>query len=458
MRSGDRMLTAGRKALKMRVLMRMLLWLVLAVTVSSPVVVACAPGPTQGAVTIITQIDFTKKPIQGTFEVTKGAAILGCVRGTFVDSPVTALAIHKEFTCTSGTKKGTFTAEVYPPRGPWQIVDATGDFRGLSGEGDSWVVPASESDGQTPALDGETRAAVIDDLLRRLTEKYVFADTAKKMAADIREHQQNGEYDGIIDRAAFAHTLTNHLREVSLDKHLEVVPDTGLIAGVETLTGTMQTQPEDPPPTAAKDPARVLYPTDRLPGDVGYMDLHSFPPPQSGADAAAQSAMNTLHDTDALIVDITYNTGGDPEMVALLCSYLFGPEPVHLNDIHWRRGNTFTVEEFWTRPEVAGKRYGEDKPVYVLTSDRTFSGAEEFAYDLQALGRATIVGETTGGGAHLTRPFVLAAEFTVSIPIGTAVNPITKTNWEGTGVKPDIAVPEEKALQTATNAALEKIL
>src|SRR3712207_5270924 len=167
--------------------------------------------------------------------------------------------------------------------------------------------------------------------------------------------------------------------------------------------------------------------------------------------------MTKLHDTGALIFDITNNTGGDPEMVALLCSYLFGPEPVHLNDIHWRSGDNFEVEEFWTHPEVADKRYGEDKPVYVLTSDRTFSGAEAFAYDLQALKRATIVGETTRGGANPARPFELAAEFTVSIPTGAAVNPITKTNWEGTGVKPDIAVPEEKALETAKNAALEKI-
>jgi hypothetical protein len=437
--------------------MRILLWLILAVTLSCPLVAACAPGPTQGAVTIITRIDFTKKPLQGSFEVTQGAAVLGCVRGTFVDRPITAIAGHKEFTCTSGTKKGTFTAKVYPPRGPWQIVDATDDFRGLSGAGDFFVVPASESDGETPALHAERRAAVIDDLLRLLTENYVFADTAAKMAADVRKRQQNGEYDGITDRATFAHTLTSHLRGVSLDEHLEVVPDTGLIAGVETLTGTIQTQPEDPPTTVAKDPARFLYPTERLPGNVGYIDLHSFPPPQAGAGAAAQSAMNTLHDTDALIIDITYNTGGDPEMVALLCSYLFGPEPVHLDDIHWRRGDTFEVEEFWTHSEVAGKRYGEDKPVYVLTSDRTFSAAEEFAYILQALGRATIVGETTAGGANPTRPFVLAADFSVAIPIGTAVNPVTKTNWEGTGVKPDIAVPEEKALETAKNAALEKI-
>jgi C-terminal processing protease CtpA/Prc len=183
-----------------------------------------------------------------------------------------------------------------------------------------------------------------------------------------------------------------------------------------------------------------------------------FPPPESGAGAAAASAINELNDTSALIFDLRENHGGAPEMVALMCSYLFGPDPVHLNDMHWRNGENFEVQEFWTQPQqVDGKPYGEDKPIYVLTSHDTFSGGEEFTYDLQALGRATIVGETTGGGANPAQPFDLAEDFMIAIPNGTPVNPVTKTNWEGTGVKPDIEVPKEKALETAQDAALEKI-
>ena len=145
-------------------------------------------------------------------------------------------------------------------------------------------------------------------------------------------------------------------------------------------------------------------------------------------------------------------------MVALLCSYLFGPEPVHLNDMHQRVGDDFEVIEFWTQPaEVDGERYGEDKPIYVLTSNSTFSGGEEFAYNLQALGRAIIVGETTGGGANPARQVELAEDFTLAIPYGTPVNPVTKTNWEGIGVMLDIEVPKEEALETAQDAALEKI-
>jgi C-terminal processing protease CtpA/Prc len=167
--------------------------------------------------------------------------------------------------------------------------------------------------------------------------------------------------------------------------------------------------------------------------------------------------MNELNDTSALIFDLRENHGGDPAMVALMSSYFFGPEPVHLNDMHWRKGDNFEIQEFWTQPQVDGKRYGEDKPIYILTSPDTFSGGEAFTYDLQALGRATIVGETTGGGANPAEGFDLAENFMVSIPNGAPVNPVTKTNWEGTGVKPDIDVPAEKALETAQNMALEKI-
>lgn len=447
----------------------MLLWLIFVVAAGT-LVAACATKPTQGSVAITTHIDFTTEPPHGTFEVTDGADVLGCSSGTFVDTPTAPGTIHKEFTCESGTKTGTFTAEFSPDRGFWKMVDATNDFSGLSGEGDFSVVPASKTDEGTAgsSLDTQTRAAVIDDLLSQLEENYVFVDVAAKMGGDIRERQSKGEYDGITDRQAFADALTSNLQEVSHDKHLGVFPppDTDLSAGVETFTGEIQTEPEDsktidedrsPPSTSAEDTSGSLYRTEHLSGGVGYMELPGFPPPESGAGAEAASAMNELNDTSALIIDLRENHGGDPAMIALMSSYLFDPEPVHLNDIHWRKGDNFEVQEFWTQPKVDGRRYGEDKPIYILTSSDTFSGGEEFAYDLQVLGRATIVGETTGGGANPGDAFELAEDFMLSIPTGAAVNPVTKTNWEGTGVKPDIDVPAEKALETAQDMALEKI-
>jgi C-terminal processing protease CtpA/Prc len=191
---------------------------------------------------------------------------------------------------------------------------------------------------------------------------------------------------------------------------------------------------------------------ERLRGNIGYLEFFNFADEELGADTVA-AAMNFINGTDALIIDMRSNGGGNPAMVALVCSYLFGPEPVHLNDLYWREGNR--TDEFWTRKEVPGKRY-VNKDVYVLTSKRTFSGAEEFTYNLKNLKRATIIGETTGGGAHPGGGFRISEHFGMFIPTGRAISPITKTNWEGTGVTPDVSVPADQALLVARLIALKK--
>jgi C-terminal processing protease CtpA/Prc len=193
---------------------------------------------------------------------------------------------------------------------------------------------------------------------------------------------------------------------------------------------------------------------ERLRGNIGYIEFLNFLDPDLAADTVA-AAMNFVNGTDALIIDMRSNGGGSPAMVALVCSYLFGPEPVHLNDLYWREGNR--TDEFWTKKEVSGKRY-LNKDVYVLTSKRTFSGAEEFTYNLKNLKRATIVGETTGGGAHPGTGFRLSDHFGMFVPTGRAISPITKTNWEGTGVTPDVDVPADQALLVARLMALKKSL
>lgn len=160
--------------------------------------------------------------------------------------------------------------------------------------------------------------------------------------------------------------------------------------------------------------------------------------------------------SDALIVDLRQNGGGDPAMVQLISSDLFD-EPTHLNSLYFRAEDS--LEEFWTLDEVVGQRMA-DNPVFVLTSSSTFSAAEEFTYNLKCLGRATIVGETTGGGAHPGGVTPLHESLSVFIPAGRAINPITGTNWEGTGVIPDVPVEAnaalDKALELAGQAAQER--
>lgn len=302
-------------------------------------------------------------------------------------------------------------------------------------------------------IDAATRTQVIDGILKRINESYVFPDVAKKMEQAIRQRVDNKEYDQITSAKQFAMKLTTDLQAVSNDKHLRVryshasIPERG----------------ERREPTAEEREQRKRELTwmnhgfgkvERLRGNIGYLEFFNFMDEELGADTVA-AAMNFINGTDALIIDMRANGGGNPAMVALVCSYLFGPEPVHLNDLYWREGNK--TEEFWTKKEVAGKRY-LNKDVYVLTSKRTFSGAEEFTYNLKNLKRATIIGETTGGGAHPGGGFRISEHFGMFVPTGRAISPITKTNWEGTGVTPDIAVPADQALHVARITALKKSL
>ena len=302
-------------------------------------------------------------------------------------------------------------------------------------------------------VDAATRTKVIDAILKRLNDSYVFPEVAKKMEQSIHERVNKKEYDQITSSKEFATKLTSDLQEVSHDKHLRV-------------RYSNQAIPERGPqrePTAEEREQRKRDLTwmnhgfakvERLPGNIGYLEFFNFMDEELGADTVA-AAMNFINGTQALIIDMRKNGGGNPAMVALVCSYLFGPEPVHLNDLYWREGNH--TDEFWTRKEVSGKRY-LNKDVYVLTSKRTFSGAEEFTYNLKNLKRATIVGETTGGGAHPGGMFRLNEHFGAFIPTGRAISPITKTNWEGTGVTPDVNVPADQALLTARLMALKKQL
>lgn len=310
--------------------------------------------------------------------------------------------------------------------------------------------------GPTPpdmTIDAATRSAVIDNLMKELNDGYVFAETAKKMETTVREKLAAKEYDNITSARAFAERLTNDLRSVSKDKHL----------GVRYSFQPIPVRRERTEPTEAEKEQsawfnkRVNYGferVERMNGNIGYIDLRGFNDPQAGSETVA-AAMTFLGNTESLIFDLRQNGGGSPEMVALISSYLFGEKPVHLNDLYWRKGNK--TDEFWTRPEAAKIKFA-NKDVYVLTSDRTFSAGEEFTYNLKNLKRATIVGETTGGGAHPGGMVRLHEHFGAFVPFGRAINPVSKTNWEGTGVEPDIKVPKEQALKTAYLIALNKSL
>ena len=302
-----------------------------------------------------------------------------------------------------------------------------------------------------PPIDGVVRTQVIDGAIAALRRLYVFPDVASKLETMLRDRVKAHAYDRVIGATAFAELMTKELQAVSHDKHMRV-------------RYSPEPVPDDPPPDAAPSADEVarmreltrqrnggFVKVERLDGNIGYLRLDYFlPGDEVGVRAAA--AMALVAESDALILDLRQNHGGEPGTVALIVSYLYDAfAEVHINDIYDRPTNA--TRQYWVLPHLAGPRFA-NKPVYVLTSHNTFSGGEECAYDLQTLKRATLVGEVTGGGANPGGDVKVADHFTVFVPTGRAVNPVTKANWEGVGVKPDIVTTAAKALDTAYLEAL----
>ena len=298
-------------------------------------------------------------------------------------------------------------------------------------------------------LDAAERHRVIAGIIKALNEGYIYVDGAQKMDAMLLANEKNGTYDNVTSGGVFAAMLVEQLQAVSHDHHLFV-------------DYAPYKLPQDLSHPDAADQARfrkqmehdncTFEKVEVLPGNIGYVKFDAFPPPDM-CGATVVAAMGFLAHVDAVVFDLRDNHGGDPAMVQFLASYLFDNH-THLNDLYYRRDDSTT--QYWTLPYVPGSRLGT-QPAFVLTSHSTFSGGEEFTNDLKTQKRATIVGETTGGGAHPVGGVRIDDHFVLGVPGGRPINPITKTDWEGTGVIPDVAVPAADALEAAKKLAAAKI-
>jgi hypothetical protein len=311
------------------------------------------------------------------------------------------------------------------------------------------TVAQQPADNPDRPLDAAARSAVIDGLIKQLNSVYIFPDVAK-MEQAIRARQAKKEYDTITSGREFAKVLTDHLREVYKDEHLEV-----------QYFATGIPYDSQKPPVAEEvrrfreRGRRLNYQfkkVERLDGGIGLLQVDGFYPAEWIADTAA-GAMAFLANSEAVILDLRANQGGSSGGT-LLCSY-FLKEETHLRDFYNRAENT--TRQVWSYPVVGAERFA-DKDLYILTSSRTFSAPEALAYDMQALKRATIVGETTHGGANPTTIYRVTDRFCAGIPFATSTNPVTKTDSGQGGVKPDVPVPANQALLTAHLMALKKSL
>ena len=307
-------------------------------------------------------------------------------------------------------------------------------------------------DGQGSPIDAGRRRSVIERAVELMLANYAFDDRAKQAAADVRDRTKRGEYDSVTTMARLAELLGRHLAEATSDRHVQVklgsepVPDP-LAATVETKEDLARLRRDAEAESFGIGVTRVLD------GNVGYLEVKRFFRAELAGDALA-AAMQKLASTDALIVDLRACHGGDPLMVVLAASWLFDGRPRHWNDMLRRSDNTTT--QMWTAAWLPGAHYVE-KPIYVLTAQRTFSAPESLAYELQQTRRATIVGEVTGGGAHPGAWFPIDDRFAIFIPLSRYVSGTSGGDWEGVGVKPDVACEASEALERAHQDALAKL-
>ncbi len=293
---------------------------------------------------------------------------------------------------------------------------------------------------------------IVQTALAILRARYVFPDRAAQAAEQIEARLAAGEYDDLGEEE-LADRLTSQLYEVCADKHLRVGAHPEHRVRFRPAPADRDKARQEMRTMARLDNFGIRR-VERLDGNVGYIDLRRVALPQN-AGGAISAAMELISGTYALIIDLRRNGGGSPDGVVFWCSYLFDGPGTHFNDIF--EPESGTTRQFWSLSYVPGSLY-VDKPVYLLTSHETFSGGEDFCYTLQALGRAQLIGETTGGGAHPTGTRPLSATMAISVPHARSVNPVTGTNWEGTGVVPDVSVAAELAHDVAYAMALRHVL
>ena len=298
---------------------------------------------------------------------------------------------------------------------------------------------------------------IVTRAMELLRANYVFPDQAGQAATAIEARLEAGEYDD-LDEVTLTERLTRDLQEITDDRHLRVALGGGPGPQRERVPEPTEPKDHEARRQAMRRRGRMdnfgIRRVERLDGNVGYIDLRRMAMAVN-AGPAITAAMELVAGTYALIIDMRRNGGGSPDGVVFWCSYLFDERPTHLNDIF--HADTGETRQFWALPYVPGTRY-IDKPVYVLTSHRTFSGGEDLCYCGKHAHEKIATGESTGGGAHPTRGFPISAAVHIGIPFARSVNPVTGTNWQGTGVVPDVAVSEEQAYDAAYARALKHVL
>ncbi|MEO6302785.1 MAG: S41 family peptidase [Bacteroidia bacterium] len=301
------------------------------------------------------------------------------------------------------------------------------------------------------SLNAKSRTEIVTTVSELLKANYVFPDVAVKMSSLINDKLKKGKYNNITDPVQLGDILTTDALSINQDGHLRVEYNPAFFAQRHDTTGEDQRELQQQKRNLSRNYG--FKKAEILNGNIGYLELSGFYSPSKKANEAALTILKFLSHCNSLIIDLRDNGGGSPEMIRYLLNYFFDTK-THINDFYMRSTNT--ISEIWTNPDTSQINLTK-MPLYILVGGNTASASEEFCYDLQNLHRATVVGTKTGGAAHPTMELDASNGFVLYNPYARAINPVTKTNWEGVGIIPEIICPKEIALETAHLKILEDL-
>lgn len=314
------------------------------------------------------------------------------------------------------------------------------------------IITTSTAQTSFPLTPAATKV-LVDTLAGQISKYYVSKDTAVKMSACLKKKLKEGRYAKVNDPHTLAALLTEDVNSVYRDEHFHVEYNPTMI---DELSGNIEDVPKLVEEKLNRERSKNFgfKKAEILNGNIGYLEISSFSRLNQYSKETATAALKLLANSRAIIIDLRYGMGGSPEMINYLMGYFF-KEKIHVSDVYIRSEKARV--SYTTLPDTTAGRLTEI-PVYILTSYKTFSAAEGLSYELHNLKRATLVGETTRGGAHTVSYRALSSGFIVDLPFGNVISPITKTNWEKTGITPDILIPADKALEKTETMIMEKAL
>ena len=313
------------------------------------------------------------------------------------------------------------------------------------------------------------RVEIINSVIDQLANRYVDPNLGKKAADTIRQKKENQGYDN-LEKAKLIQTLITDMHKATNDKHLQLVDPNAFSRSTPGRLGNKRPNIQVFNPNAASQSQmnqnkliqdmlkRMNYglrDAKVLDRNIGYLDIRQFVSPRMAPEIfkAIDDTMKTFKDCSAIILDLRFcSAGGDPETAMYITSYFFDPEKSILFYESYNREKE-KIADFRTRTDIAGK-YLPDVPLYILVGSKTFSAGEMFAYGLQKIGRAKIVGQTTAGAAHGTDTIPIGHGIMMVIPVNRLAHTKTNSNWQGMGVIPDIPAKEDDALNTAKDVIL----